>query len=92
LFAIRIVVRYASKAREDAMKSEMGKHYSSALRNYTVALDLDSKALHGKGRVLLELQKYEDALEEFEKLIELSPNNLEGYYGKCAALNTMNKV
>lgn len=54
--------------------------WKSALNDSNKALDIDpkyTKALHRRGKAKLELKEYEDAITDFQKILEIEPNNQE---------------
>ncbi len=71
-----------------AKKAFEAKNYEEALTLYDSAIKANSKyvdAYCGKGETLLELQKNEEAIKAFTKVISLDPKNAKGYEGRAAA-------
>ncbi|MBU1626785.1 tetratricopeptide repeat protein [bacterium] len=53
------------------------RQFDLAYSNYTKAIELDSKycdAYKGRGSVLRELGKYNESISDYNKAIELNPN------------------
>jgi tetratricopeptide (TPR) repeat protein len=47
--------------------------------------------LNNKGTALAILERYEEALEAFDKVIELEPNHIDAWNNKGAALHDLGK-
>ncbi len=65
------------EALKFALDEEKDKNYAEALAYYNAAIDARKtvKALHGRGRVLNKLQRYDDALKDLELAAKISPTN-----------------
>ena len=62
---------------EDAIKHYRNQHYQDALEAFELAIKLDPtsvKALHGRGIVLVQMEKYKKALDSYEQASRLAPN------------------
>ena len=82
------------------------KNYNKALENYDKALNYvdpeDVKAWNNKGYALLELGRYLEAFESYDKASEIDPNNVVAWNGKgntqiklsryCDAFESFKKV
>lgn len=71
------------------MKTKEISFIESSIRSCTKANQLDDRLLQGRltlGSVYIELGKYNDAKEQFQKVLEIDPRNSEAYYGKANAL------
>ena len=72
----------------------IGKDYAS-IDCYNRVLKLDSDniiALNGKGRLLCELEKYDEAIKCYDKSIELNPDNPSTYRGKAEVYRRKLKI
>ena len=49
------------------------------------------KAFNNKGTTLVNLGRYEDALEVFEKAIEIKPDDADLWYNRACAFSLTNK-
>ncbi|MBX9669037.1 MAG: tetratricopeptide repeat protein [Candidatus Obscuribacterales bacterium] len=65
------------EALKFALNEEKDKNYAESLAYYNAAVDARKtvKALHGRGRVLNKLQRYDDALKDLELAAKISPTN-----------------
>jgi tetratricopeptide (TPR) repeat protein len=64
-----------------------------AIQEYNKAIDVDSKSFRawsGKGDTLMKMGRYEDALNVYEKLLELGPATI-GWYKKESALRSLGR-
>ena len=79
----------STKSNNDKNKSKAEEYFNKALNKtdiaqkigfYNMAIDLDPgylEAYKNKGDCLVNLKKYEDALECYNKILKLNPNYLE---------------
>ena len=71
------------------------KKYQAAVTHYTDALTIDSNSFavySNRSLAYSKLQKFNEALEDAEKCIALSPSFARGYLRKAVACNALNKL
>jgi Flp pilus assembly protein TadD len=71
----------------------MGK-MKAALMSYQIAIDIDkgSTGAHdGQARTFLELGRFEEALESFRRVVDLSPDNAEAYLSMGVTLSNLGR-
>ena len=64
----------------------LNNRFEEALRNFEVALKGNPRyklAWLGKGLCLMYLKHYDEALESYESLITIDPDNAQSWRGRC---------
>ncbi len=77
------------------MKTKDISFIEASIRSCTKANKLDDKLLQVRltlGSVYVEIGKYNDAKEQFQKVLEIDPHNSEAYYGKANALVSLGQT
>lgn len=92
--AISLYPRFADAwcGRGEALSGLGDKYYEKALKDYDKAINLNPNmayAWHGKGEVLKDLGRYEEAIEAFNKAIELDKEHSKPYLEEKNAIEIL---
>jgi len=80
--AVQQYIKGKNLTNEDGKEEEAIKALNKAIDKY----DRHAQAYERRGKVNFKLQKYHDALRDYNKCLKLDPNNPYAYYGKAMVL------
>lgn len=73
----------AKQKFEEGMSDFLNGEYDRSITRFSAALDIDSRfkpALKSRGAAYLKINKLRDAIADFDRLIEMDPDNARAYH------------